>query len=169
MGSFPAKRDQTHVLSRLQIFWYSKSLKCPLHNASYALRICFLRTENLSICHGAVRLWICNSSYFSTQVLHFYCAYCDTFLFAETIPYIIVIIIIFMQYVLSHNFAKHECLKYAVDHFKWFMQSNHFIAWIITIVHDSDSVWIAPQVENFLESFLFLQLYVAFYIIATMN
>ena len=34
---------------------------------------CFLPTENRSICHGVVRLWICQLP--STQALHLYCAY----------------------------------------------------------------------------------------------
>ena len=38
-GIVSAKRDLTHVFSTFQIFLYSRSLKCPLHIASYALRI----------------------------------------------------------------------------------------------------------------------------------
>ena len=34
-----AKRDLMHVFSRFQILLYSRSLKSPLHIASYALRI----------------------------------------------------------------------------------------------------------------------------------
>ena len=48
--SFGIIRDLTHVFSRFQILWYSRSLKCPLHNNA------FLCIENWSVCHGAVRL-----------------------------------------------------------------------------------------------------------------
>ena len=38
-GIVSVKRDLMHGFSRFQIFGYYKSLKCPLHIASYALRI----------------------------------------------------------------------------------------------------------------------------------
>ena len=62
------------------IFLYSRSLKCPLHIASYTLKIGVSVMELLF-------------NYISTQELHFFCAYwkfysvCVWFHFAETIPY----------------------------------------------------------------------------------
>ena len=38
-GIIMVKRDQTYVFMRFQFHLYSRGLKCPLHIASYALRI----------------------------------------------------------------------------------------------------------------------------------
>ena len=64
-------------------FLYSRSLKCPLDDASYALRIGVSVTELQS-----AEFFISH-----TSVIHFDCAYwkfynvCARSLFAETIPY----------------------------------------------------------------------------------
>ena len=39
IGIVSTKRDLTHFFSRFHIFGYSRSLQCPLHIASYALKI----------------------------------------------------------------------------------------------------------------------------------
>ena len=86
--------------SRFEILLYSRSQKCPLHFASYALRIGVSVMELSWSCHGVVMelSWSCHgvaSSEFlisHTFQRHFYCAYwkfynvCVRSLFAETIP-----------------------------------------------------------------------------------